>query len=61
MNQKTNTPILAPKDVRSARKSVCDSCEFKHQTVPVCTQCKCVIIAKVMLASAECPKDKWTA
>lgn len=61
MTQQTNTPLLAAPDVRAARKATCDSCEFKNSVVPVCNECKCIIPAKVMLANAECPKDKWAA
>lgn len=53
--------ILAEPDVRAARKAVCNSCEFKNTVVPVCNECKCIIPAKVMIASSTCPKDKWAA
>lgn len=59
--QQTTTPVLATPEVRAARKAVCDSCEFKNSVVPVCNECKCIIPAKVLLASQTCPKDKWAA
>lgn len=51
--------LIAPVEIRTARKNMCDSCEFKHKTIPLCNECKCLIPAKVLLTNATCPKDKW--
>lgn len=51
--------ILAPADVRAARRETCNGCKFKNKVVPVCNECGCLIPAKVMLVNATCPKDKW--
>lgn len=59
-DQQENITLAEP-DVRAARKAVCNSCEFKNTVVPVCNECKCIIPAKVMIASSTCPKDKWAA
>lgn len=61
MADQESKPILAAPEIRAARKSTCDSCEFKNTVVPVCNDCKCIITAKVLLANAECPQSKWAA
>jgi hypothetical protein len=61
MTEEDQKPLLAEPKVRAARRKVCDACEFKNKTVPVCNECKCIIVAKTMLAGAECPKGKWPA
>lgn len=61
MTEEVEKPLLADPKVRTARRKVCDACEFKNTVVPVCNECKCIIPAKVMLANAECPHNKWAA
>lgn len=59
MSTQEQSVVLADAKVRAARKATCDKCEFKNKVVPICNECKCIIPAKVMLANATCPKDKW--
>lgn len=49
--------VLAPIPARVARLEHCHPCE--SNAGGICQECSCVIQAKVLLASEECPKKKW--
>jgi hypothetical protein len=50
---------LAPKPLRTARLSVCESCEKWDKQQRRCTVCGCKGDAKVYSLVAKCPLDKW--
>jgi len=39
------------------RRRVCESCE--HYDFGLCTECGCILAAKVKLKSENCPLEKW--
>ncbi len=46
------------------RRDICFSCEFKTGKLKKynrCTSCNCLISAKVIFTTSECPEDKWGA
>lgn len=46
------------------RIGICNSCEYVKKVLnclDVCSKCSCVIEAKIRLASASCPENKWAA
>lgn len=49
--------ILAPKELKEERFSICRNCEFKSGIQ--CSICECLIRAKTMIMSEKCPKGKW--
>jgi hypothetical protein len=49
--------ILDPVTV-SWRFSRCEVCKFFDGAS--CSRCGCLAMAKVMLATEECPEDKWS-
>lgn len=51
--------IVASKKEINSRTAICDKCDKKHTTLPVCTECLCVIPFKVGIQSSECPLKKW--
>lgn len=44
-------------DVQLERTSICNECS--SNVLKICTECGCIIPAKVTLAFAKCPLDKW--
>tara|TARA_Y100000593_G_scaffold43386_2_gene83001 strand:- start:4823 stop:5980 length:1158 start_codon:yes stop_codon:yes gene_type:complete len=48
---------LAPRKESRRRQAICDGCEFYKNRR--CTQCGCVMPAKVRLAHSFCPIGKW--
>lgn len=51
--------IFTKDDMHLIRKGICMSCDRLNKTLKVCTSCGCFIPAKVHLAMATCPLDKW--
>lgn len=51
--------ILAPPKIVAHRQAECDVCA--HNQEGVCGQCKCLILAKTMLAAESCPRKYWNA
>ena len=44
-------------EFRQHRISICNVCPSSQ--FGVCTECACVIQAKVLLEDSECPLNKW--
>ena len=51
--------VLAPQDIKAQRLATCAGCDKKHETLPVCKECHCIINAKASLAEKSCPLNKW--
>lgn len=49
------------KDVSEERMSICKSCPNFLKLTKQCKLCLCIMPAKVILADAYCPIDKWKA
>ena len=49
--------IFVSKQDAMARKSICDICPAK--TGPICSDCGCIIAAKVRVNTSKCPKGLW--
>jgi len=41
------------------RANICDACDLRHGFLPICTECGCVIPAKIRLENQKCPIGKW--
>lgn len=52
--------FIATPEIKSARLIICNSCDKKHETLPVCKECHCVLPAKAALKEPSCPLNKWT-
>jgi hypothetical protein len=57
-------PVVAPFEVAKKRLKTCKKCEYYYESTmgtdhDRCTSCGCFIIAKVNVASSECPIGKW--
>jgi hypothetical protein len=57
MGQAIMNPTLVSKDKETARKSICQSCEFLKNNR--CSVCGCNYQFKVKLETWTCPKGKW--
>jgi len=51
--------VLASEEVSSARRLVCNGCEFFIHKDNRCSKCGCHMTAKTTIKSAKCPLDKW--
>lgn len=49
--------VIAPTGVQDWRNRKCERCEFNDEGQ--CTKCKCLILAKCMMALERCPIRKW--
>lgn len=49
--------VLVDLSTKKKRLSVCDKCEYRVDMQ--CSVCECFLLAKAMLASESCPKEKW--
>lgn len=49
--------VLADDITTSARRNVCENCEFRQDEQ--CGICSCYIFAKTALFTEQCPKRKW--
>lgn len=47
------------RSVRLARQAACDACQHRQRVF--CGKCRCVIAAKIRVASESCPAGKWPA
>lgn len=47
--------------VRETRLSLCKSCPELIQLTSTCKKCGCFMTAKVKLAKASCPLEKWSS
>lgn len=54
MNQ---DPVLVDSSVKRKRLDICKICE--HNVSNQCNICECLVIAKAILATENCPKGKW--
>lgn len=53
--------MIADTTTEEIRYKICETCEhFEHHT-KICKDCWCFMPAKVKIAIAECPKDKWSS
>lgn len=48
-------------EVAKERYAICKSCEYFAPTLKLCRQCSCFLPAKVTMAIAPCPIQKWSA
>lgn len=48
---------VAPYGIQAWRMRKCDRCEFNDEGQ--CSKCKCLTIAKCMMALERCPVRKW--
>lgn len=46
-----------PEPLREARQAACTACE--HFDFGICSDCGCVLWAKVRIASEDCPRGLW--
>jgi hypothetical protein len=57
-------PIISPDNIKS-RVEICKGCDFWDQkgfgNTGKCTKCGCSTQAKLRMATAKCPIDKWGA
>lgn len=49
--------VLVTPDVKRYRLDICKPCE--HNKNNQCQICECLVIAKTILATENCPKGKW--
>lgn len=49
--------VLVDDSTRQKRVSICEACEY--QTSMQCSVCECLIVAKTMLRTENCPQGKW--
>ncbi len=49
--------IFVSKEDALARKAICDTCSAKSGIL--CSDCGCIITAKVRVNTSKCPQDKW--
>lgn len=49
--------IFASSEDALARKKICEDCSSR--AVLLCTECGCLVSAKVRLNYASCPLNKW--
>lgn len=49
--------MFASKQDAMARKAVCETCPSK--SLLICTECNCLVAAKIRLNYASCPLNKW--
>jgi hypothetical protein len=52
-----NEVLLVDTSTKKKRLSVCNECEYRSGMQ--CSVCECFLLAKTMLASESCPKEKW--
>lgn len=47
--------------MRTKRLEICDSCEYKVDSVlgPKCAKCKCILAGKATLTLSKCPIGLW--
>ncbi len=53
-----NTEYLSKEDA-DARLDICKACPELIQITTTCKKCGCFMAAKVKLAKASCPLNKW--
>ena len=51
--------IKVPENIKDQRMEICKVCEH-FTTLSRCKKCGCYMPAKVLLARAKCPIDKWS-
>ena len=53
--------LVAVMDAQTVEKraNICDACDIRHGFLPICTECGCVIPAKIRLENQKCPIGKW--
>lgn len=49
--------VIASPAVQKGRLTHCERCEFHNEGT--CTVCGCLVMAKAMLNTEKCPKDRW--
>lgn len=55
--------MFASKELQQARLILCATCPKKNKfvTTDICSECGCVLTAKVALAKSECPMQRWNS
>jgi len=52
--------MLVTEEERNNRLAICSKCPFViGTTVPICTQCGCLLLIKSRFAFFHCPLSKW--
>lgn len=48
-------------DIRERRRSICDKCDQKAETLGVdyCKACNCLLDLKTRMSASDCPLKKW--
>jgi len=54
-----NNNILASKETKDKRYSICKECEHFIASFKGCEECGCIIPAKIQFEASTCPVDKW--
>lgn len=49
--------IFVSKEDALARKAICETCPAKSGLI--CSDCGCIIAAKVRVNTSKCPQGKW--
>jgi hypothetical protein len=49
--------IFVSKEDALARKAICETCPAKSGFL--CSDCGCIIAAKVRVNTSKCPQNKW--
>jgi len=44
---------------QQVRREICDTCEHKIKITNICGKCGCFLPAKITLAPANCPDQRW--
>lgn len=47
------------KQVAKERLTICNNCPKYIVVTTQCKECGCIMLAKTMFASSECPLNKW--
>ena len=51
--------IMVSDDIREYRLNICNSCEYRVESINTCSKCGCCLPAKTKLAGSQCPIGKW--
>jgi len=46
-------------DMANTRIEICKTCEKYDEPIRLCTECNCIVPAKALFESNECPLGKW--
>jgi len=53
------TDFITPRETAKARLDTCSACPHLRPFIKQCALCGCFVYAKVRLAQAQCPDNRW--